>query len=105
MPMHEEQVIVLAPFARAKDAAVQALGQSGVGLRTVEQQGDLVVATITPSLRSFGETMTIKAEPVGPAETRLVVRSASAAALIDWGKNSENVSRVVRSLRGLVHTR
>jgi hypothetical protein len=105
MPMHEEAVVVEVGAVQAQLAASNALRQSGIGLRNVEQDGNLLVATITPSLRSFGETVTVRVEPQGPAVSRVVVRSESAAALFDWGKNGENVSRITRSLRELVPTR
>lgn len=105
MPIQEAKVVVLAPIAEAEEAAVEAIKQSGLGLRSIEQQGDVVVATITASLRSFGETLTVRAQQVGPTETELVVRSASAAALIDWGKNEDNVHRVIRAVRTIAPTR
>jgi len=87
----------------ARKAAVEGLKQSGLGLRFVEDQGQAVVATTTASIRSFGETITVKVDPLDAGHSKIQVRSASAAALIDWGKNADNVRRVKIAIRALTN--
>lgn len=95
--MTEEQVSLSLPLEEALRIARQAVTQSGLSIRDVRQDQDVIIATVAPSIRSFGETITIRSEPMTPNQTRLHIASGSAQ-LIDWGKNRENIRRIKTAL-------
>ena len=56
--------------------------------------GAWVTTSIGASAWSWGETVSAYVQP-GPGRCLLTVRSKSAFALIDWGKNKRNVERAL----------
>ena len=59
--------------------------------------GAWVTANVGTSMASWGETVEGVVQP-GPDRCLLTVRSKSAFALVDWGKNKKNVEAVITAL-------
>jgi hypothetical protein len=59
-----------------------------------------VTASTGPSIRGWGEDVTAIVADVGPQGTTLNVRSESVMplALIDWGRNRQNVQKLITQL-------
>ncbi|BCB89330.1 hypothetical protein Psuf_066430 [Phytohabitans suffuscus] len=71
----------------------------------VEQvSGTELAVTTVVNLRSWGERVSCVVEPSGGG-SRVVVRSRSrlSTTLFDWGKNGDNVERVISALRHLLN--
>lgn len=56
-------------------------------------EGKTIRAETEPSLRSWGETVTIEVR-----SDRIVIESESGEQLFDWGKSRQNVSRIAEEV-------
>lgn len=96
MAKYERQVEVAMPPEEAMHRLYGALGSlKGAGPPRVD--GPWVTTTIGMSAWSWGETVSAYVQP-GPGRCLLTVRSNSAFALVDWGKNKKNVERALARL-------
>lgn len=61
---------------------------------------------IPTSIWSFGENITVQAEPLGRDASRLNIKSTSAfrGTLVDWGKNKRNIEHLLTLLEGPLAT-
>jgi hypothetical protein len=93
MAKHERQVQIPA----SPEAVTQRLYEALASLKGASAplvQGQWVTTNLSVSAMSWGERVSayVQAAPGGCVVT---VRSASAFALVDWGKNKKNVTKVL----------
>jgi hypothetical protein len=86
-------------FRHAGEVLVQTFG-----VPVQQVSGTELAVTTGASLRSWGERVSCTVEPTGDG-SRIVVRSTSqlSTTLFDWGKNDDNVKKVVGALGRLLH--
>lgn len=71
-----------------------------LGWETIESGFDRVRARSPSSFWSWGEEVTVFAQPDVRGGANVIVESRPVAQMFDWGRSSENAERVERALRG-----
>lgn len=94
-PRREKTIKVNADMASALGAARQAIHQCG--WKVVFMDASMIKASTGVSIWSWGETVVVQVQTSGGV-TYLNVQSKSLMALVDWGKNQENVNKFLSNL-------
>jgi len=80
----------------ACDASLEVLRKNGLEIRELRE--DFIKATSGPSLSSWGEDIQIQLTRESPNNVKITVSSSPRAQLFDWGKSSDNVSKIFSGL-------
>jgi uncharacterized protein (DUF1499 family) len=95
---HEAEAVFPQPRDRVYEAVVQAI--EGLPKMKVKEgdpvRGHLDVSK-TVSWKSWGEKITVDLSEPNPGQTRVKLRSAVRAQLVDWGVNRQNVEAIVEA--------
>ena len=98
MVSFSETKIIPKPKKAVFNAVKEALQSIGADIRTVNEKKGIIGAGVGVSVWSWGENIAIKVVAEG-SRTKVLIRSESKFALIDWGKNKNNVVKFWRNLR------
>ena len=98
-PLKTKTVKVNSDVAGALGAARQAIGQCGWKIASFSASSIKAVTGI--SMSSWGETVIIQVQSSG-GTTYLNIQSKSGFALIDWGKNQNNINKFLTNLSRIV---
>ncbi len=98
-PLREKTVKVNADIANTISAARQAINQCG--WKVASMDASTIKASTGVSIWSWGETVVVQVQTSGGV-TYLNVQSKSGWALVDWGKNQENVNKFLTHLSRLL---
>jgi hypothetical protein len=69
----------------------------GMKVASSDESSGTIVATTGVSLRSWGEKIPIVVTESEPGKSMVSVASKSKMALVDWGKNKQNVERILEA--------
>jgi hypothetical protein len=95
---HEAEAVFPQPRERVYDAVVAAIeGSPKLKVRSADPvQGHLDVSK-SISWKSWGERITVDLAEASPGQTRMRIRSAVRAQLVDWGVNRQNVEAIIEA--------
>jgi hypothetical protein len=95
---HESEAVFPQPRDRVYQAVVDAIGaMPKLKVRDADPvRGHLDVAK-SVSWRSWGEKITVDLSEPSAGQTRMKVRSAVRAQLVDWGVNRQNVEAIIEA--------
>lgn len=91
-----------APVEEAVEVGRRALASAGMSNAVVSQ--GRVTAGAGPSLKSLGEEVWIEFTPIDATASRAMVvsRSRVATTLFDWGKNRQNIEKIIAELAEVI---
>jgi len=93
---HEQRIEIAGSPQEVTQRLFHALG-SLPGASPPLVQGPSISTNLGTSMMSWGERVTAHVQP-GPQGCLVTVRSVSAFALVDWGRNKKNVNAVLSRL-------
>jgi hypothetical protein len=95
-----ESRIYESSIEKAYAASLEALRKNGFEI--MERREDSIKATSSLSLLSWGEDIDIHLVAEPSNRVKITVSSSARSQLFDWGKSSNNISKVFRSLDKLL---
>lgn len=86
------------PYPKAKvfAAVLEAIPRvKGMKVKSSDEASGQILAATGVSFKSWGEKVPIAVRESGPDKAIVSVTSESKMALVDWGKNNQNLERVL----------
>jgi len=99
---HVRNIKLPLPFERAFDLCIESLGLiRRCRVREQDRSRGKIIATSSVNWKTWGDTMTFDISGTGNEETdvRVSSRPTSWSTIVDYGKNLENVERIVSFLQ------
>jgi hypothetical protein len=90
------------PYAAVFDAVVATLPRVPATIRTADPATGIVTASTGMGARSWGERITVTVWEPAPGSTALTITSQTTFQLVDWGKNSKNITTFLTALTSYV---
>lgn len=79
-------------------AIKEAQNSSKLKIHTLDQENGIITGSLGMSFTSWGETITITVNSLEAQKTEIILNSKSHLALIDWGKNQNNLNKLIQHL-------
>ena len=103
MPNFESQASYPYPAGAVFNAAVQAVQNlPGWKLKEVNQPNWYITASVSLSLWSYGENITIQVSEPLPGQPSISALSSSLFALFDFGKNKRNINKLFAEVQNVL---
>jgi len=80
-----------APVDEVWSAAVQSMASLGWTIAHTDRDGGVITATTPPSVRTYGDQVSVLVASAGATSTRVEVASVSTGQVYDWGKGRKNI--------------
>ena len=88
------------PYAQVFRTLVGVLPQHKMAVVSADEAGDLITAKTGMTLRTWGETLTIRlGSPDGGSTTDMVIESNLKFGVAAWGKHQQNFDTILNALR------
>jgi hypothetical protein len=95
---HEAEAVFPQPRDRVYEAVAAAIeGTPKLKVRSADPVRGHLDVSKSVSWKSWGERITVDLSESTPGQTRMRVRSAVRAQLVDWGVNRQNVEAIIEA--------
>jgi hypothetical protein len=94
------------PKAEVFAAVLEAVPRvKGMKVKSSDEASGQILVTTGVSFKSWGEKLPIAVREAGPGKAVLSVSSSSKMALVDWGKNKQNVARILAATDDVLNSK